>query len=108
MNSFQTMRSAFDDELAKIAGELQGHIRIGRRPISVERLLEREAEESQPVEAAPKVEEKTSGVKIPISAKNLALLGAGGLTVMQAQRMKRRYDMGKQMELQSTGGYGTF
>lgn len=33
---------AFGDELQKIAGELQGYTRIGRKPISIERMLSNE------------------------------------------------------------------
>ena len=44
MNRYDIMRAAFDDELQKIAGEMTGHVRSGRRPIGVDRLLERESE----------------------------------------------------------------
>lgn len=44
------MKIAMQDELDKIAGELQGFTRIGRKPISVERLLERESEQESPTE----------------------------------------------------------
>jgi hypothetical protein len=56
---FKVMREAFQDELQKIklAGELQGFVRGGRRPISVDRLLERERESGQEVSVMEKIAE---------------------------------------------------
>jgi len=48
----------FDDELVKIAGALHRQQRIGRRPISAERLLENETQETQnPMDALMKAGE---------------------------------------------------
>ena len=63
--NYNVMRAAFEDELQKIAGEMHGFTRIGRKPIGVERLLERELEsETTPSEVAPAgITEKTSAIE---------------------------------------------
>jgi hypothetical protein len=102
MDLTQVMRAAFDDELEKIAGELQGFVRSGRRPISVERLLEREAEDnSVDMDVDGDSEEKHASFPV----KETALIGAGLYLGDRARKYKRRYEMGRQMELQNTGGF---
>ena len=73
---YDVMRAAFKDELQKIAGELQGQTRIGRRPISVENYLERETEsEVTPSSVTDELLSKTASS----AARALALMGLGGL-----------------------------
>ena len=50
MNRTQIMKAAFYDELEKISGEMQGFTRVGRKPISIERMLENELEQDLPSE----------------------------------------------------------
>ena len=104
MSKYATMRDAFHDELAKIAGEMQGFTRSGRKPIGVERLLERESEsEVMPSDIAPSgtvEEEKTSGVVVgPVGA--LALLGGGALGHHQLLKAKKDWELGKAMRQQN-------
>lgn len=75
-HSMAALRDAFLDELTKIksAGELQGHVRAGRRPFHVDTLLEREAES----DAKPSDVVKISAPMTP-AKKTLALLGAGAV-----------------------------
>ncbi len=94
--------SAFTDELAKIkqAGELQGFTRSGRRPISVDRLLEREAEiEAENQELFEKVSK--------IGKKMMGGVGFGaGLGAMYlGSKMNRDRQTGRQMRIQSQMGY---
>lgn len=55
-----TLLQGFEDELVKIAGALQRQQRIDRRPISVDRLLEKEREEP----CSPSEELKTAEVNL--------------------------------------------
>ena len=88
------VKTAFMDELEKIAGSLQGHVRSGRKPIGVEKLLKKESE-------LPKASEITKMAKgFPLSGKDTALLVGGAAAYHQGRKIKRRYDMGRQMELQ--------
>lgn len=83
MTYTQIMQAAFQDELQKLAGES----RIGRKPIGIERLLEREAEvtgldaihgEEQDEETeTEETEEKTSAVDPKLVAGGSLLAGAG-------------------------------
>jgi hypothetical protein len=105
MTNHDVVRAAFQDELSKIAGELQGFTRIGRKPIGIERLLEREVEEPIPpsqvfavdaekVSAAQEAAASLAKYKVP------AALGAGlvgGHVVAQANRDRK---VGRQMRLQ--------
>jgi hypothetical protein len=103
MNYFERMKASFDEELLKIAGELHGQTRIGRKPIGIERLLERETEsEVTPSTIAP------SGVKtsaaVPLltpgrRAIGLMAAGAGAYHIGRKAEMDRR--LGKQVRLQS-------
>lgn len=104
MNYLEIMKNAFSDELEKISGELQGFTRIGRKPIGVERMIEREAEsEVTPTDVVekslpqPEEKEKTS---LSNTAKVLgtAALGAGTYHVLRKANEDRR--LGKQVRLQ--------
>jgi hypothetical protein len=105
MNYDQIMMAAFDDELEKIAGELQGFTRIGRKPIGVERLLEREAEsETTPTDVAEKATEieaeKTSEMgNSALKALGLVGLGAAGAHYLRKANDDRR--LGRQIRLQN-------
>lgn len=78
------MRAGFKDELLKIAGEMQGFTRIGRKPIGIERLLEREAEsETKPSEIAPSgPPEKTSGAPTEVAKAGVKAGGRFGAKAM--------------------------
>lgn len=100
-----TMRAAFQDEINKIAGEMHGATRIGRRPISIDRLLESEAEsEVRPSDVAVAGYEKTSGSPeafLTPGRKAVALLatGAGGYHFATKANSDRK--LGKAVRLQS-------
>lgn len=95
--NFDVMKSAFDDELEKIAGAM---VRSGRRPMKVETLLRKEKEE--PKKVADIVKESALKDKLP-GAHAAGLVGVGMLTMHQANKMKRRYDLGRQVEMQNQG-----
>lgn len=95
MSYFDTMRQAFKDELEKVAGELQGFTRSGRKPIGVEKLLERENES----EVKPSDVVKTSTAKADaLKAGGLLALGAGGYHVGRKANEDRK--LGRQIRLQ--------
>ena len=92
----QTTFHAFSDELNKIAGEMQGHVRSGRKPISIEKMLENEAELKGLPEDFPKLAAKIS----KDSAKSLALLGAGGGGALALRRMNEDRKIGRMVRKQ--------
>ncbi len=95
MTDPSVLRAAFDDELLKIAGELQGFTRIGRRPISVDRLLEREsASDVSPSDVVGTTKESSA-------ANNVALLGLGALGFHVLHKANQDRILGKQVRLQS-------
>jgi hypothetical protein len=101
MMLFDVMKKAFDDELQKIAGALQGHVRGGRRPISATTLLDKEKEETKATQAG-----KNLSSKLSPDAKSLGLLGIGAYGLYKAQQAKRRHDLGLQVEMQQRQGMG--
>lgn len=92
---------------AKHAGALQGHVRGGRRPLAVDTLLDKEREDGKANRKKLADMTKVSKTKVALSAdaKTLGLLGIGMYGMHRLQKAKRRYEMGRQMELQSTGMY---
>ena len=103
MTRNEIMRAAFQDELQKIAGEMHGATRIGRRPIGIERLLEREEEsETTPSEVAPAGSEKTSEVLTP-GRKAVALMAAGAGGYLVARKANEDRKLGKAVRLQQQG-----
>lgn len=97
LDRYDVMRKAFRDELTKISGELQGFTRSGRKPIGIERMLERETEDAPtPSEVAPAgTTEKTSG-----AGKNVALLAGGALGYHAVRQANEDRRMGKMMRKQ--------
>ena len=82
MNTDDVKHLAFQDEFAKISGEMQGHTRIGRKPIGIEKMLENEAEVtglpesfSDAADQAGRVLAKTAA---SLSHAAALALGAGG------------------------------
>jgi hypothetical protein len=115
MMLFDVMKKAFDDELQKIAGALQGHVRCGRRPISATTLLDKEKEETKATRKKVADLTKLSGgaqagknlsSKLSPDAKSLGLLGIGAYGLYKAQQAKRRHDLGLQVEMQQRQGMG--
>jgi len=102
----EAMRAAFEDELQKIAGSLQGFTRMGRKPIGVDRMLERETEVESPSEELGLVEEDEEETKMAskFPVKETALVAGGAYGYHKVRQAKRRYDIGKQVETQG-GGY---
>jgi hypothetical protein len=108
--------AAFRDELTRIktAGEMQGATRIGRKPIGVERLLEREAE----VEGLPDFMEETAvsaaksllkmagkaEIGVRVSHKALGLVGAGGAGALVARRANEDRKLGRLVRKQQEQG----
>lgn len=101
MTHLEVMRASLHDELAKIAGELQGFTRSGRRPISVPRLLEQEgASEDTPSEVF-----KTSAAAVSPTLKTVGTLAAGAGLYHVARKMNQDRQLGRAMRLQQ--GMGT-
>lgn len=95
MDRLDVMQSAFQDELEKIAGSMQGHTRSGRKPIGIKRMLEKESE-------MPKASEILKmSAKFPVKETALLLGGAGAYH--QGRKINRRYQIGKQVEQQNQG-----
>jgi hypothetical protein len=104
----ESLKKSFEDELGKIkaAGELQGFTRSGRRPIGVDRLLEREEESTDtpsnvfadvnvPAEVFKKDIEKLSSL-----GRTMATAGLGAAAMLALQRANKDRKMGRQMRLQ--------
>lgn len=87
------MFAAFSDEMKKIACEMQGFTRIGRKPISIERMLENENEVQGLPEDFAKVAKATS-------YKTLTLLGAGGALALGGRQAKEDHKVGRLMRKQ--------
>lgn len=103
------MKAAFYDELEKISGELQGFTRSGRKPISVEKMLENESEYPSPSEAFGEEKEASAppaaaAAGVPAKYKALALLGTGAGGYALASRAERDRRLGRQMRLQQMQG----
>lgn len=109
MDYVTQMKAAFDDELAKIAGALQGHVRSGRRPLKVDTLLDKERSETK--DTRKKVADLTKvsaegGLKAGLSkAQVIGMLGIGAYGMHRAQKINRRYQMGRQLEMQQQQGW---
>lgn len=95
---------AFKDELTKIGGEMQGFTRIGRKPISIERMLDRENEitelpedfiHSSMQKAAQALVKMAVGVHV--SGKTMATLGAGAGGMLVARHMNEDRKRGRAM-----------
>lgn len=98
MSFSKAAMASFCNEFQKIAGELQGHVRIGRKPISIDRMLEREGELQSASDVIADLT-KAAGLS-PTATKNVALMGLGAAGYHQGTKLKRRYDIGKQVEKQ--------
>lgn len=100
---YDVVKAAFQDELQKIAGSLQGHVRSGRRPLKASTLLQKEKDGGGEA-ARKKLAEltKLSGKGFD-KAKTIGLLGVGAYGLHSAQKVKRRYDLGTQVEMQQKG-----
>mgnify|MGYP001459819998 CR=1 FL=1 len=103
------MKLAFQDELKKIA-----FTRSGRKPIGIERLMEREADpDNTPSNAFTDAKitpeafqaDVEKGSSIRKLAKKSLLTGAiiGGGATLALQRMNKDRQMGRAMRLQSGG-----
>lgn len=112
---FDVVKKAFDDELQKIAGSLQGHVRSGRRPLTAETLLDKEKEDGKANRkkladltklSGGAAVGKTLASKVTPDAKTLGLLGIGAYGLHKAQQAKRRHDLGFQVEMQQRQGMG--
>lgn len=106
MNFLEIMQDGFYDELEKISGEMQGFTRLGRKPIGVERMLEREVEsETTPTDVVEKAIDRTEIEKtsdISMGAKGvMGLLAAGALGSHVLRKANEDRKMGRQMRIQS-------
>lgn len=81
--------------------EAGAHVRSGRRPLKVSTLLEKEKE----VDSGQKLADMTKMALKSIDAKTLGVAAVGAYGLHSAQKIKRRYQLGRQMELQQQGGY---
>jgi len=106
-NSTDIMKRAFRDELEKIS-----FTRSGRKPIGIERLMERETEPTNTpsnaftdAKVSPEVFkadiEKISGML----GKHLPGVIVGSVGTLAAQKANRDRQLGKQMRLQQQQGY---
>lgn len=97
---FDVMKAALLDELQKIAG---AHVRAGRRPLKASTLLNKERE----VDGSKKLADMTKVAIKGIDAKTLGVAAVGAYGMHSAAKVKRRYQLGRQMELQqqAQGGW---
>ncbi len=102
---YDIMKAAFEDELQKIAGALQGHVRAGRRPMKAETLLRKEKEDTKDTRKKIADLTKLSNKGSANMAATLGLLGIGAYGMHRLQTMNRRYQMGRQMEMQQNQGW---
>jgi hypothetical protein len=107
MDFQKIMQSGFYDELEKISGELQGFTRIGRKPIGIERMLERETEsEVTPTDVVEKAierpgeTEKLSEIS-PNTLKSIGLLAGGALGYHALRKTNEDRKLGRQLRLQN-------
>ncbi len=105
---YNIIEKAFHDELAKIAGSLQGHVRSGRRPLKAETLLEKEKDTKEVRKKLADMVKVSTGTDkglrlTPGNMKALGLIAGGGYVYHTGRKMKRRYELGRQMELQQQG-----
>lgn len=90
MTTLDIVKSALEDELSKIAGSLQGHVRSGRKPIGVEKLIDKEN----------KLEKDAIITKLSGWRKG-ALTAAGGVALYEtARRANEDRKLGKIVRLQ--------
>lgn len=101
--NYDAMKAGFLDELEKIAkAKYAGaHIRTGRRPLKASTLLEKDKEHNH----SKKLADMTKVAIKAIDAKTLGVAAVGAYGLHSAQKVKRRYDLGKQVEMQQKGGY---
>lgn len=94
------MKAAFHDELQKIAG---AHVRAGRRPLKASTLLDKEKD----LDGSKKLADMTKVAIKAIDAKTLGVAAVGAYGLHSAQKVKRRYQLGRQLELQqqAQGGF---
>jgi hypothetical protein len=103
--SKKAMLQGFNSELEKISGEMHGFTRIGRKPIGVERMLERETEGEPPSALFSSGEAKEAAVakaaaemaKYKVPATLLA--GAGSYHILRKANEDRK--LGRQVRLQN-------
>ena len=102
----EQLKKGFEDELEKISGELQGFTRIGRKPIGVDRLLEREAEsEVTPTDVAMGPTPPNEKVKLSDDMKKrlgsvAATMGAGALGYHVIRKANQDRQLGRQVRMQ--------
>lgn len=97
---------AFRDELEKIAGEMQGYTRIGRKPISIEKMLANESEiTGLPDEFVQATMQKAAQALVKMSMpsvgkRELALMGTGAAAALLGRQMNEDRRMGKMVRKQ--------
>jgi hypothetical protein len=95
---------AFGDELQKISGEMTGATRIGRKPISVEKMLENEATVTGlPEEFVQQTMAKAASAFLKVSkvsGKTLAAVGAGAVGALTARQANEDRKLGRMVRKQ--------
>lgn len=107
----QALRGGFNDELQKIAGEMQGATRIGIKPIGVERMLEREREATEEGKTPSTLFDmplEDVAEKVAASAKALKAVALGGVAAgaggyHYGRQVVKDYKNGRMMRQQSQG-----
>jgi hypothetical protein len=96
-----TYMNGFSDEFKKIAGEMQGFTRIGRKPISIEKMLSNESEiTGLPEDFAPAIE-KAAGAMVKMAKhKAMALVGAGAVGALTLRQMNEDRRLGRMVRKQ--------
>lgn len=91
--------------LMKNAGEMQGYTRIGRKPISIEKMLSNESEVTGlPEDFAPAIE-KAAGAMVKMArTRDLALLGSGAVAALLARQAKEDHKLGRMIRKQQQQG----
>lgn len=97
-----TYMNSFSDEFEKIAGEMQGFTRIGRKPISIEKMLENEATVTGlPDEFTQMAIEKAASAMVKMAKhRAAALVGAGAVGALTLQRMNADRKLGRMVRKQ--------
>jgi hypothetical protein len=103
--------AGFRHEMEKISGEMQGHTRIGTKPIGVERMLEKEreaAEEGKTPSTIFDIPVETVAEKVASSTKALAalgLMGAGAVGYKAGENAVKDLKVGRQVRRAQRQGY---
>jgi hypothetical protein len=87
------MIQAFRDEVTKIAGEMQGYTRIGRKPISIEKMLDNES-------AITGLPDDFVKLSMKGAAKAVGLMGIGAMGGLAGRQAYKDHRTGRMVRKQ--------